>query len=564
MLDLTKAVIEVSLQPEQILNTPLLNKGTSFTSEERDELHLHGLIPPHISTIEEQVQRRYLNFSSRTKDINKYIFLKNLQDRNEVLFYRLAMQYCEELLPYIYTPTVGDASLDYSNLYSQNRGVYISYDLKDRMQDILDNISVPQVDVIVVTDGSRILGLGDVGIGGMTIPIGKLALYTLFGGIHPQRTLPILLDVGTDNPNLLNDPLYLGSKHPRIKGKQYDDFIEMFIQKISKKYPSVLLQWEDFSKNHARPLLERYKSQICSFNDDIQGTAAVALAAILAALKAKKEKLSDQKIAILGGGSAGLGIADYLVKAMKSEGLTDQEIYSKFYIVDIYGLIHTKLQGSDDHQKPFAQHYEMIQHWDVKNPNYISLEDVVTHAHPTILLGVSAQPQTFTQSIIEKMTSYCSRPIIFPLSNPTSRAEAEPKDIIAWSQGRAIVATGSPASAVEYNKELIPIAQCNNVYIFPGVGLGVITSKASFVPDEVFLKAASVLSEYAPILKDPKASIFPSLKDLREIARRIGIEVARYIIEQGFSKVENVDDIEKLVDSQVWMPDYPTIKRKKS
>ena len=464
----------------------------------------------------------------------------------------------------MYTPTVGDASLDYSNLYSQSRGVYISYDLKDRMQDILDNISAPQIDVIVVTDGSRILGLGDVGIGGMTIPIGKLSLYTLFGGIHPQRTLPILLDVGTDNQNLLNDPLYLGSKHPRIKGQQYDDFIEMFIQKIVKKYPEVLLQWEDFSKNHARPLLDCYRNRLCSFNDDIQGTAAVALAAILSALKATQEKLSDQKIAILGGGSAGLGIADYLVKAMKIQGLTDKEIYSKFYIVDIYGLIHTNLQGADEHQKPFAQNYASISLWDVKNPNYISLEDVITHAHPTILLGVSAQPQTFTQSIVEKMTSYCKRPIIFPLSNPTSRAEADPKDIVAWSQGKAIVATGSPSSAVEYKQELIPIAQCNNVYIFPGVGLGVIASKATCVPDEVFLKAATVLSEYAPILKNPKASIFPSLKDLRKIARHIGVEVARYIIDNRFSRVKNTDDVEKLVDSHIWMPDYPTIKRKKS
>lgn len=562
MLDLTKPCIEVDLDPDQILTTPLLNKGTGFTQEERDELHLHGLLPPHISSIEEQVLRRYRNFTSKRKDIDKYIFLKDLQDRNEVLFYRLVLEHCEEMLPYVYTPTVGEASLDYSNLYSQNRGIYLSYDLKDKMEDILQHVSMPSVDVIVVTDGSRILGLGDVGIGGMTIPIGKLALYTLFGGIHPQRTLPILLDVGTDNPKLLEDPLYLGSKHPRITGKTYNDFIDMFIEKVSKRFPKVLLQWEDFSKPHARPLLDRYRKKICSFNDDIQGTAAVALAAILSALNAENQKLKDQKIAILGGGSAGLGIADYLVQEMKAEGLSEKEAYSRFYIVDIYGLIHNKLSSIEEGQKPFAQDYLQIQSWVVKNPNYISLEDVVHHAQPRILLGVSAQPQTFTQPIIETMASYCRRPIILPLSNPTSRAEADPKDIIAWSEGRAIIATGSPAIFVPYKQEVIPIGQCNNVYVFPGVGLGIIAAKATYVPDEVFLKAASILSEYAPMINNPKASIFPSLKDLRNIARHIGIEVARLLIEKGFSTQTSTKGVENLVDSIIWYPKYSRITRR--
>lgn len=555
-------IIETSLTSQSLLHTPLYNKGTSFTFEERSDLGLHGLLPPHISTIEEQVTRRYANFSAKTKGINKYLFLKQLQDRNEVLFYRLVLEHCEEMLPYIYTPTVGDISVAYSNLYVENRGLYISYELKDRMEEMINNISNIDIDAIVVTDGSRILGLGDVGVGGMTIPIGKLSLYTLFGGIHPRKTLPIMLDVGTDNTELLNNPLYLGLKHPRIKGKDYDDFIESFVMAIKKKFPQVLLQWEDFSKNHAKPLLERYRNTICSFNDDIQGTAAVALAAILGALKANKETLVDQKIAILGGGSAGLGIAGYIADTMKLLRLSDKEIYSKFFIVDIKGLIHNKLEGCDSNQMKFAQDYDIVKDWKTKKPDIIDLEEVVEHAKPTILLGVSAQPNMFTKSIVEKMSSYCKRPIIFPLSNPTSRAEADPKDLINWSKGKAIVATGSPVEIIQYNNENIPIAQCNNVYIFPGVGLGVIASKTAYVSDEMFLKAANILSDYAPILKDPKASIFPCLKNLRAIARHIGIEVAKIAFKEGSARAKE-KDIEKLIDAHIWYPEYPSFKRKR-
>lgn len=553
--------IEVSLKGQTLLRTPLLNKGTAFTFEERSALGLHGLLPPHISTIEEQVKRRYDNFSTKTKGINKHLVLKHLQDRNEILFYRLALEHCEEVLPYIYTPTVGDASLVYSNIYVENRGLYLSYDLRDRMEELLNNISSAKIDVIVVTDGSRILGLGDVGVGGMTIPIGKLSLYTLFGGIHPGKTLPIMLDVGTDNPELLKNPLYLGSQHPRITGKEYDDFIEQFVKTIKKKYPSVLLQWEDFSKDHATPLLERYRDRLCSFNDDIQGTAAVALSAILAALKSIKAPLKDQRIAILGGGSAGLGIARTIAEAMKEAGISEQEIYSKFFIVDIKGLVHNELKGCDAHQLKFAQEYSTVKNWKLKKPGFISLEEVIENAKPTILLGVSTQPHAFTQSMVEKMSSYCKRPIIFPLSNPTSKQEADPKDLIAWSKGKAIVATGSPFGVVEYNQKKIPIAQCNNVYIFPGVGLGVIASKATRVTDQMFLKAASVLSDHSPLLKDPQAALFPSIQDLRSVARLIGIEVAKIAITEGLAQTKEKDP-QHLVDSTIWYPDYPILKAK--
>lgn len=537
------------------LINPLLNKGTSFTFDERTKLGLHGLIPPQISTIEQQVERRYRNFLQTPSDIGKYIFLKNLQNRNEVLFYRLALEHAEEMLPFIYTPTVGDASLEYSNIYSDVRGLYLSYELKDRMDEILAHYPIQDIEAIVVTDGSRILGLGDVGIGGMTIPIGKLSLYTLFGGIHPSKTLPIILDVGTDNAQLLADPLYIGSRHPRITGKDYDDFIDVFVKTIKKHFPKVLLQWEDFSKNHARPLLEKYKSQICSFNDDIQGTAAVALAGIFSALKASHKSLKDQKIAILGGGSAGLGIADYILHALQDLGLSQEEAYKRFFIVDIHGLLHTGQTIQDPNQKRYAQHQEQIKQWKVKNLQNITLQEVVENAHPSILLGVSAQPKVFTQQIIETMCQYCDRPIIFPLSNPTSKAEADPKDLIAWSKGKAIVATGSPARSVEYEKKHYPIAQCNNVYIFPGVGLGIIASKARIVDDKMFLIAAEVLAEHSPILNDPTQSLFPSLKNLRSVARLVGIEIVKYAFSKDIAQVPKQDP-EALVDKNIWFPTY--------
>lgn len=544
-----------NLKGALILQDPMHNKGTSFTTEERNLLGLHGLLPPHISTIEEQVKRRYHTFLQSGSDINKYIYLKNLQNRNEVLFYRLALEHSEELLPYIYTPTVGDASLDFSNIYSENRGIYLSYELMDRIDEILSNISQDEIDVIVVTDGSRILGLGDVGIGGMTIPIGKLSLYTLFGGIHPARTLPIILDVGTNNQSLLSDPLYLGTRHTRIEGEKYDEFIEKFIQGIKKRFPKVLLQWEDFSKNHARPLLDRYQDKICSFNDDIQGTASVALAAILSALKSKKEKLEDQKIVIFGGGSAGLGIAEFIIAAMKKSNLSEKELYEKFYIIDIHGLIHDKMSLTDPNQKKFAQSFEKIKSWKVKNSECISLEEVVRLARPTILLGVSAQPRVFTEAIVKTMCENTQAPLIFPLSNPTSKSEADPRDLVSWSKGKAIVATGSPPFDIDYEGRKIPVAQCNNVYVFPGVGLGIIAAKAKKVPNECFLIAASVLSDHSPKIQDPTGALFPRIRNLREIGKKIGLAVCKYLIEQGLSQ-DCVKNPLEAVEKTQWFPNY--------
>lgn len=534
-------------KPSEILDDPLLNKGTAFTNEERDLLHLHGHLPFHVSTIEEQIQRRYENFHERRDDLSKYVFLSSLQNRNEILFYRLVYEHIAEMLPLIYTPTVGDVSLHYSALYRQHRGIYLSYPLQDKMQTIIASLPQGEVDVIVVTDGERILGLGDVGVGGMAIPQGKLALYTLFGGIHPARVLPIMLDVGTNNEKLLKDPLYLGWQHPRITGKDYDDFVERFVQQIKKRYPHVLLQWEDFAKPHARPLLEKYQTQICSFNDDIQGTAAVALAAICSAVRLAGGLLSEQKIALFGGGSAGLGIANLIVQALQLEGLTEEEALQRFYVIDKDGLLHTKLQTMDSEQKRYARDFNELKGWDDTK-----LLDVVKNAKPTILIGVSAQTGAFTEQVVKTMANHCARPIIFPLSNPTSRSEAKPQDLVHWTQGRAIIATGSPFAPVEFQGAKILVSQCNNVYIFPGVGLGVVACKAPRVTNTMFIRAAEVLSENAP-----SNSLFPHLEDLRAISRTIAIEVIKVAQEEGLVPKYSQKQIEEQIDTTMWFPNYP-------
>ncbi len=553
--------METALKPEQILEHPLLNKGTAFTNEERDALGLHGLLPLHVSTMEEQVERRYENFKERPSQLSKYQFLSSLQNRNEILFYRLVYEHVSEMLPLIYTPTVGDVSLQYSSLYRQHRGIYLSYPLRDKMEEIIARLPNDGVEVIVVTDGERILGLGDVGIGGMAIPQGKLALYTLFGGIHPGRTLPILLDVGTNNKELLADPLYLGWNHPRVTGEEYASFVDRFVKAIKKRYPKVLLQWEDFAKPNARPLLEKYRNQICSFNDDIQGTAAVALAALLSALKLSNKPLKEQKIALLGGGSAGLGIADLIRQAMVASGVPESTSYQNFYVVDIDGLLHDQLKHMDSEQKKFAHPFKEVGEWASSTSGKISLLDVIHRAKPTILIGVSAQPNTFTEEIIRAMLHNTERPIIFPLSNPTSRAEANAEDLFAWSQGKAIVATGSPFPPVHFEGKDYKITQCNNVYIFPGVGLGIVACKTPKVVEKMFIRAAAILSEHSPILNNPTAGLFPPLEKLRDVSRAIAIAVYGVAIEEGLVPKISSKEIESRVDAEMWYPHYPILSR---
>ncbi len=555
-------IVKLAMKPMEILDTPLYNKGTAFTNEERDELGLHGLIPFHVSTIEEQVERRYDNFKQRRDELSKYIFLSSLQNRNEILFYRLVAEHISEMVPLIYTPTIGDVSLHYSILYRQHRGLYLSYPLKDKIGEIIESWPLDDVEVIVATDGERILGLGDVGVGGMAIPQGKLALYTLFGGIHPAKVLPVMLDVGTNNPQLLKDPLYIGWSHPRVIGEKYFDFIDVFVREIKKRFPKVLLQWEDFAKPHARPLWEKYHNEICSFNDDIQGTASVALAAIMGAAKLSKVRLKDQKIAMLGGGSAGLGIANLILHAMKLDGCSEEQARKNFYIVDIDGLLHTQQMRLDPEQRKFARDFSELSTWKNSGMSKFSLLDVMHNAKPTILIGVSTQPNTFTEEIVRAMASYTERPIIFPLSNPTSRAEAKPEDLLRWTEGRAIIATGSPFNPVEYQGKKHLIAQCNNVYIFPGVGLGIVACKSPKVTEKMFIRAAQVLSDHAPMLKDSTADIFVPLEGLREVSRKIAIAVGHVAEEEGLVPKSSAQEIERKVDATMWYPEYPIYRRK--
>ncbi len=554
--------IEVDLDPFDIFHDPLLNKGTGFTEEERTELGLHGLIPFHVSSIEEQVKRRYANFKGKENDISRYKFLSTLQDRNETLFYRLCSEYPDEMLPYIYTPTVGDASLNFSYLYSQNRGVYISYPHKDRMEEIISNIPRDRVDVIVVTDGARILGLGDLGMGGMAIPVGKLALYSLFGGIHPAYTLPITLDVGTNNKTLLNDPLYLGWRNERLSGKEYDGFVEAFVKAITKRYPKALLQWEDFSKEQAQPLLDRYRNKICCFNDDIQGTAGVVVAGLLGAIKGIESDIKDQQIVLFGAGSAGIGIARLITQAMILEGVSEEDAKEKIYVMGRNGLAHTGSNELDDLKKPFAQKEEKIKEWGVTDMQNISLYETVKHAKPTILIGTSTQPNTFSEEIVTEMKKHVARPIIFPLSNPTSKSEARPEDLMKWTKGQALIATGSPYPPVKYEGKSYTIGQCNNVFIFPGVGLGVIASGATLVTDRMFLEAADVLSKYSPILNNPYASLFPKLAELRAISRDVAIAVAEEAIKEGICSNPPKEAKQAVLDN-MWEPKYATLKKMK-
>jgi malate dehydrogenase (oxaloacetate-decarboxylating) len=532
-------------RPWAILSDPFRNKGTAFTEKERDHFKLHGKLPYHISTLDEQVQRRYANFKAQTSDLAKHLFLSALHQRNEVLFYKLVTQHISEMLPLIYTPTVGDYSMHFSYLYTEPRGLYLSYPYRDKMDEIFANIDQEAVDVVVVTDGQRILGLGDLGTGGIAIPVGKLSLYTVFGGIHPSRTLPILLDVGTDNPMLLNDPLYLGWRHPRITGAEYDNFVEQFVKALHKKYPRVLLQWEDFGRDHAKPLLDRYRKTICSFNDDIQGTAAVVLAALLSAVKLSHSQLHEQRIVVFGGGSAGIGICEHLVGAMVSAGISKEKALQTIYVVDVDGLVHMGLPHIPPHQRPFARASEKRQ---------MNLLETVKAVHPTVLIGVSAQGGAFTEGVITAMARYTEKPIIFPLSNPTSKCEAHPTDILTWTHGKAIIATGSPFHDVLYQGIVIPIAQCNNVNIFPGVGLGVVACGAQEVTDKMFYKAAEILSLHSPMLTSPTGSLFPPFERLRAVSREIAIGVIQVAQEEGLSPRA---DPAKLVDAVVWTPHYP-------
>lgn len=538
-----------------LLEMSLLNKGSAFTHKERDLFRLHGLLPHKIETIEEQGQRAYAQYSLFKADMDKHIFLRNLQDINETLFYHLTLKHMREMLPILYTPVVGEACEHFSEIYRANRGLFISYPNKDRIDELLSNVTKRNVKVIVVTDGERILGLGDQGIGGMGIPIGKLSLYTACGGISPAYTLPVVLDVGTNNDQLLNDPLYMGWKNPRITGQEYEDFVDAFIQAVKRRWPDVLLQFEDFSLKNALPLLRRYREQICCFNDDIQGTAAVTLGCLIAASRAVGKRLSDQRVVFLGAGSAGCGIAEKIISRMKHEGLTDEQARARIFMVDRFGLLTDKMPNLLDFQSALAQKSESLSAW-AKEGTDISLLETVKNAKPTILIGASGQPGLFTEEIVRTMHVHCPSPIIMPLSNPTSRVEALPENIIRWTEGAALVATGSPFAPVQFNGKTYPIAQCNNSYIFPGIGLGVIAAGAKQVTNAMLMASSEALADVSPMATNHEGGLLPDIETIEQVSRTIAFKVAKAAQQDGVAKKTTDEELLAAIEKNYWYPTY--------
>jgi malate dehydrogenase (oxaloacetate-decarboxylating) len=548
--------IETDLMGYELINTPLLNKGTAFTEAERDAFRLHGLLPPHIGTLDDQVERRLKVLRAFETDFERYAFLRDMQDTNETLFYAVLVRNIEEMLPLVYTPTVGEGCQRFSEIWRKPRGVFLSYPNKHRIRQILDDPRFDRVRVIVVTDGERILGLGDQGAGGMGISIGKLSLYTGCAGIRPEQTLPVLLDVGTNNQERLDDPVYVGWRHARVSGADYDAFVEEFVAAVIDRWPHVLLQWEDFAGYHAAPLLARYRDRLCTFNDDIQSTAAVAAATLMAAVNVTGVPLTQQRIALLGAGSAGCGIAALLLRAMVEEGASEDEARRHFFAVDRYGLLIDGMKDITPAQQPFVQSRETVASWKLEKPDEIGLLDVVVNAKPTVLIGVSGQVGAFTETIVRTMARHVDRPIIFPLSNPTSRSEATAEQLMAWTDGRALIGTGSPFAPVEWKGRKIPIDQTNNSYIFPGMGLGILASGARRVTDAMFMVAAKAVAGMSPTATDKQGRLLPPVSRMREVAVAVGKAVARQAQSDGVAEKCDAATLDQRVAAGVWEARY--------
>jgi malate dehydrogenase (oxaloacetate-decarboxylating) len=544
------------LRGMDLLDTPIWNRGTAFDENERTTLGLHGLLPPRVEAIEEQLTRAHEAFKSKGTDLERHIYLRQLQDSNETLFYRLMLEHIEEMMPIVYTPTVGLACQQFSHIYRRPRGLVVSYPLRGSINEILRNRPNPEVDVIVVTDGERILGLGDQGVGGLGIPIGKLSLYSLIGGIHPSRTLPIILDAGTNNEERLNDPEYLGWRHERVRGQDYLDFVDRFVQAVKQELPGTCLQWEDFATPNARPLLIRYQNELLTFNDDVQGTAAVVLGAAIGASKVAGKNLQDHQIVFVGAGSAAIGVADFLRIAMVEEGLSEKEARARFWIVDKDGLLDSDRRDLSEEQKVYTRDRNEVVGWPRNQHGQIGLAEVIGKIDATMLIGFSTVKGIFSESIVREMAGKTGRPIIFPLSNPTSLSEAEPADLLAWTEGRALVATGSPFAPVAYNGKTIEIAQCNNVFIFPAVGLGVIASQARRVTDKMIQAAARALGNHSPALQDPAGSLLPKVSSIREVALDIAYAVGAKAQEEGLAAASEPEALRKKVTESQWFPEY--------
>ena len=540
-----------------LLDAPLLNKGTAFSEDERTALGLHGLLPPQVETLDQQAVRAYDAFRRKTDDLERHIYLRALQDTNEVLFYRLLLDHLEEMLPVVYTPVVALGCQEFSHIYRRPRGLFVPFPLRGSIRTLLDHRPSPDVDVIVVTDGERILGIGDQGAGGLGIPIGKLSLYTLIGGIRPERTLPIVLDVGTNNVERLRDPEYLGWRHERVIGADYDGFVNEFVQAVKTELPGVLLQWEDFGPAHARPILERYWNELLTFNDDIQGTGAIVLATVLSALQVSGSPLADQRFVLFGAGAAGTGVADALRAAMVEVGVQDAVARRRFYFVNRAGLLHDGRTDLKPEQQVYAQPWSEVSSWAHADPTRVNLAEAVEGAHPTVLIGLSTVGGAFPEPLIREMARKTRRPVILPLSNPTSKSEATPQNLMDWTDGRALVATGSPFSPVTVGGKSLPVAQCNNVYIFPALGLGAVASRARHVTDSMILTAAKTLAAHSPARTDHNAALLPRVTELRRVAREIAVAVGVEAQRTGEAPPSSLAELQAQVAATQWVPTYP-------
>jgi malate dehydrogenase (oxaloacetate-decarboxylating)(NADP+) len=534
------------MRGREILHDPSLNRGTAFTQEERDRLGLHGLLPPRVETQEEQVARNIENCDRKPSDIERYIFLMALQDRNEALFYRTIIDHLRKIMPLVYTPTVGQAGQEYGHIFRSARGLYVTADDRGSIDRVLANWPERDVRVIVVSDGERILGLGDLGANGMVIPIGKLVLYTAAGGIDPSKTLPILLDVGTNNETLRADPMYLGLSQPRLVGDEYVEFVDEFLEAVDNAFPNSLIQFEDFSTPNAHKLLERYRDRHCSFNDDIQGTAAVGLAGLLAALRITGGDLADQRLVLLGAGAANTGISDLLIRALVEDGMDEAEARRRTWLIDSRGLVVRSRTDLEAHKLPFAHEHEPL----------TDLLEVIEAIEPTTLVGATGHPGTFGRPALEAMARINERPIVFALSNPTSKSECTADQAYEWTDGRVVFATGSPFDPVEYGGKTFSPGQGNNVYIFPGIGLGVMVSKASRVTQEMFLDAARAAASMVTQERLDEGSIYPRLADIRKVSAAIAVAVCRRAVEQGLARAELPEDLKGHVRAAMYRPEY--------
>jgi malate dehydrogenase (oxaloacetate-decarboxylating) len=554
-----RATIDCRFRGQRLLAHPMFNKGSAFSKEERRNFGLTGLLPDAVSTFDLQITRAYKRIMRKTDALERYIGLAALQDRNEILYYRVVLDHLEELAPIVYTPTVGLACERYSHIFRRGRGLVITPEDKGHIYDILDNAPFEDTKLIVVTDNERILGLGDQGVGGIGIPIGKLTLYTVGAGIHPSQVLPISLDVGTDNKGLLDDSLYLGWRHPRLRGAEYDALIDEFVEATKRKFPSVLLQWEDFKKGNAFKLLDRYRDKVLSFNDDIQGTAAVALSAVMATTRISDVPMEKQKIVIMGAGAAGVGIGRQLRDALKRHGVEGDDLVRSIAVLDSTGLLHDGREITDTYKREFVWPASMAEELNLVGDN-IDLLSVIKAVQPTVLIGTSGQPGSFTEEIITQMGSTAEKPLICPLSNPTANSEAVPEDIMRWTDGRAVVATGSPFAPVQYGDREIKIGQANNVFIFPGVGLGALAAKATSVTDSMFTAAAECLGQTIKEEDLSSGMLFPSLQNLRPVTKEIAVAVSMEAIREGVAPQQSEDEIRNQVAELMWEPEYPVLK----